>query len=57
MSTEPRKVDKKVHGGTQNTSTNGAHGGGNKYFQTALGKGFMIQDPRQGHTQSCNIKK
>lgn len=47
-SSEPKKVDKKAHGGTGKKTEKGAHGGGNQYNQMTPGKGFMVHDAKPG---------
>jgi hypothetical protein len=44
----PKKVNKDVHGGKAKATEKGAHGGGNKYNQMAVGKGFMVHDSKPG---------
>ena len=58
--TEMTKIGTKVLGDTKKQSTNsGPHlkeGQGTKFQQAKLGQGFLIQDPRPGHTQKGNVE-
>lgn len=42
---------------TAEKSTKDAHGGGNKYNQMRMGKGFVAIPPIAGHKQKSNVKK
>ena len=43
--------------GTAKKSEKGPHGGGNKYTESILGKGFIAIPPITGHKQQQNINK
>lgn len=44
-------------GNTKSATTNkGPHGGGNKYDQMKIGKGFISHNPIAGHKQKSNVK-
>lgn len=43
--------------GDSKKTEKGAHGGGNKYTQSSIGKGFIAIPPITGHTQKQNIDK
>lgn len=43
--------------GTARKTEKGPHGGGNKFVEQSLGKGFIAVPPIKGHTQKQNINK
>ena len=43
--------------GTAAKTQKGPHGGGNKFTEQTLGKGFIAVTPIKGHTQKQNINK
>lgn len=57
MSDTP-KDGKKAMGKVESKKTEkGPHGGGHKYNQAVIGKGFLQHKPITGHTQEKNIDK
>jgi hypothetical protein len=42
--------------GKSKTTAKTPAGGGNRYTQAAIGKGFVAIPPREGHTQRKNVK-
>ena len=43
--------------GVTEKTDKGPHGGGNKYIQQTVSKGFIAVPPIKGHTQKQNINK
>ena len=43
--------------GATKKSEKGPHGGGTKFVEQSLGKGFIAVPPIKGHTQKQNINK
>lgn len=43
--------------GAARKTEKGPHGGGNKFIEQSLGKGFIAVPPIKGHTQKQNINK
>ena len=43
--------------GSAHKSEKGPHGGGNKFTEQTIGKGFIAVPPIKGHTQKQNINK
>jgi len=60
-STEMRQINKNVLGGTNKRATlDGPHlkqGQGTSFEQAKLTKGFLLQNPRPGHSQKANIQQ
>jgi len=58
MPNEPKPLNKSDLGKVKENTTKGGHAGGeNKYNQMKLGKGFMVHDPRPGHSHKKNIEE
>ncbi len=47
-SSKPKAAKGEVHGGDSKKTEKGPHGGGNKFFQMKVGKGFMAHDAAPG---------
>lgn len=47
-SSKPKATPAATHGGDSKKTAKGPHGGGNKYFQMKVGKGFMAHDAAPG---------